>query len=138
MELVPNPETGDVIVPVNRSGVVKEYTLKLGMNASVQLQQRRKLPLGEIVKTFATMDTESMRDVLFVLLQRHHKDDVKTLTDAGEVLEDMGPHRFFAAFTAVMKHGAAEAPKDGAKENPQMPAPILTGDSSTSTVDAPA
>lgn len=131
MELVPNPETGDVIVPVNRDGVAKEYTLKLSMNASVQLQQRRKLPLGEIVKTFATMDTESMRDVLFVLLQRHHKDEIKTVADAGGVLEDMGSHRFFAAFAAVMKYGAAE----DVKANPPKPAAIPTIDNSTSSVD---
>jgi hypothetical protein len=73
-----------------------------------------------------------MSDVLFVLLQRHHKAEIKTVADAMEVLEDMGGNRFFAAFAAVLKHGAAEA----AAANPQAAAPISTGDSSTSTVDA--
>jgi hypothetical protein len=129
-EIVRNPETGDVTVPVVTAGGTKEYTLKLSMNAAVQLQKRRKQPLGEIVKDFAKVDAETMIDILFVLLQRHHKDEIKTHEQAGDVLTDMGPHVFVAAFTSVMQHGAPEGAADTA--NPPQPAANPTGDGSTS------
>lgn len=130
-DVISNPETGDVIVPVRINGERREFTLKLSINASVQLQQRRKRPLGDIVKDFASMDVEAMRDVLFVLLQRHHGNEIKTQDQAGAVLEELGASRFFKAFTEVMKHGAAEgvAATNG---NPQTAA-TMAGDGSTST-----
>jgi hypothetical protein len=131
--IVPNPETGDVAVSVFRSGETREYTLKLGMSAAVKLQQRRKRALGEIVQGFGNMDIEDMRDVLFVLVQRHHKDEIKTFEQAEELLEDMTAPLFFAAFKALMEYGAAE----GAEANPPAPAPIPTGDSSTSSAGGP-
>jgi hypothetical protein len=134
--IVSNPETGDVIVKINRDGQTREYTLKLSINASVQLQQRRKRPLGDIIKDFASMDVEAMRDVLFCLLQRHHKEEIKTQEAAGQILEDIGATRFFNAFTEVMRQGSVEnAATNG---NPLKAAPMLSdGDSSTSTAAGP-
>ena len=130
--IVGNPETGDVTVHVRD----REYTLKLSINASVQLEQRRKRPLGDIVKDFASMNTESMRDVLFVCLQRHHKDEIKRLEDAGVVLDDLGPQRFFAAFTEMMKQGTAEGATSANGSNPQTATTADTGESSTSPLVA--
>lgn len=124
--IVPNSETGEVTVAVARGAETREYVLKLGMNALVQLQQRRKMPMAEIVSSFSKMDVESIRDMLFVMTRRHHKEDIKTVDQAGELLEDMGLHTFFAVFTEVMKNGASES----TAANPPTAA-IPTGDSST-------
>jgi hypothetical protein len=129
-EIVRNSETGDVTVPVVTASGTREYTLKLSMNASVQLQKRRKQPLGEIVKDFTQMNAESMIEILFVLLQRHHALEIKTHEQAGDVLTDMGPRTFFAAFQSVMEHGAPEGAADTA--NPPKAAANPTGDGSTS------
>jgi hypothetical protein len=132
MDIVSNPETGDVTVRVVTPDGTKDYRLKLSINASIQLQQRRKKAYGLIVNDFATHDTESMRDVLFVLLQVHHKDEFKTLDQAGDLLSQMGPNQFFLAFKELSKVGAPEAED---KPNPQRPAPseTSTGDGSSSS-----
>lgn len=135
--LTKNPETGDVTVTIATKAGTKDYVLKMSANAAVQLQQRRKMPLGDIVKGFSSMDIESMRDVLFVLLQRHHAAEIKTHEAAGLVLDDLKPTRFFQAFSAVMRESAAEEVGAGANplEAPTIEASSSTGAASISTLD---
>ena len=130
--ITPNPETGEVTVAVRRNGETKEYTLKLTMKAAIQLQQRRKKTLGEIVQACAAVDADYLCDVLFVLLQPHHKDEFKTVDQAGELLDDMRLLVFVAAFNKLMDAGGVE----NNPANPPTAAAIPTGDGSTSTAAA--
>ena len=137
MANVANPERGEVELQVkSRDGnVEKTYVLKLSINAARALQKKYKgKPMGEIVAGLDKMDFESIADIAFMLLQKHHSEEVTTPDKAGDVLDDCGGVVPFAmAFRELISMKDAE----GNANPPKAQEPSTTGDS-TSTPVAPA
>ena len=128
-----NPERGEVGLTVTRTvdghQQTKEYTLKLSTNAAVTLQRKAKKPMTEIVAHLEKMDFEAIRDLVFMLLQKHHADEFKTQESAGDFLDDLGSiGRFFDAFRQLMEVNQA-ATTEGSANPPIAATP--TGESST-------
>jgi hypothetical protein len=132
-----NPERGEVDFPVKRGdgGVEKNYVLKLSINAAVALQKKLKKPMAEIVGGLDKMDFEIIREIAFMLLQKHHAEEVKTPEAAGDVVDDGGGVQKFAlAFQSLI---AANQDGEG-NANPQAAQGQSITGKSTSTLDAPA
>ncbi len=135
-----NPERGEVALVITRScnglDAQKEYTLKLSMNAVVNLQARRKKPMSEIVAEVELLDFASIRDIAFVLLQKYHAAEFDTLEKVGDLMDDAGGiAKFFEAFQLLMELNAGTTRGDGAA-HPQT-AQALTGvDSMLTPVEA--
>ena len=119
-----NIERGEVEIVVND----KPYTLKLTMNSSIATQTRTKKTIGELLSAAVALDFEAIRDVVFVLLQKHHAAEFKTLSSVGEFIDDAGGVKaFFATLEQLAK--ANEDPS-----NPQTAqATTPTGDDLSST-----
>ena len=80
----------------------KTYTLKLSMNAACALETRSKKRIGEILASCESLDFTAIRDILFVLLQKHHARQFPTLTEVGNLIDDAGGvMTFFAALRAM-------------------------------------
>lgn len=127
--MVANPERGEVGLTVTRGDETREYILKLTTNAAVMMQKRLKKPLAQIVADLERLDMESVRDLAFMFLQKYHKDEFKTVEQAGDLVDDaggLGP--FFQAFKQLI---AANDPGESAAGNPQTAQPKTTGDSTS-------
>ncbi len=132
-----NPERGEVDFPVKSAdgAVEKNYVLKLSINAAVTLQKKLKKPMAEIVQGLDKMDFETIREIAFMLLQKHHAEDVKTPDAAGDVVDDGGGVQKFAlAFQSLI---TANQGGEGNANPPGAQAPSTTA-GSTSTHVAPA
>jgi len=132
-----NPEQGEVDLHVkDKDGnITKTYVLKVSMKAGRALQQKHKKPFGQIVASLDQLDLDSMQELAFAVLQKHHSDQVKTPDDAGEVIDEAGGIIPFAtAFKALM--GLKDEDGKGT-ENPPTAQSSTTG-ASTSTPVAPA
>jgi hypothetical protein len=129
-----NPERGEVGLTATRTvdgqPQTKEYTLKMSTNAAVALQRKCKKPMSEIVAHVEKMDFEAIRDIAFMLLQKHHADEIKTQEQAGDVLDDLGSiGKFFDAFRQLME--VNQPPQGEGSANPLV-TQTPTGDSSIS------
>jgi len=125
-----NAERGEVALTVtNTAGETREYTLKLSMNAAAEMETKRKMPIGQIVAQVEDLSMQAIRDIAFVLLQKYHKDEIKTVEQAGNLIDDAGgPEQFFAAFRALF-----EINKPPAVEGTENPPITQAGADSTST-----
>lgn len=102
-----NSERGEIEIIVND----KPYTLKVTMNASIAIQARTKKTMGEIINAATALDFEAIRDVVFMLLQKHHAEEFKTLTSVGNFIDDAGGVSVF--FTTLERLARAnEVPEE--------------------------
>lgn len=133
--MVANPERGEVDLEAHTPSGTKHYTLKLSINAAVALQAKRKKTMGEIVAELSTMDFNTIRALAFVVLQKHHKDEITTEELAGDVVDDAGGVvPFMAAMKALLEMGQ-EAADAG---NPPTAQGETTGGASTSALGVSA
>jgi hypothetical protein len=123
-----NIERGEIEVVVND----KPYTLKMTMNASVAVQMRTKKTLGQLMAAAEGLDVEAIRDIVFVLLQKHHGAEFKTVSSVGDFIDDAGGLKTF--FTTLQQLAKANEPED--PQNAQAPNP--TGESLSETPVATA
>lgn len=131
--MVANPERGEVPLVVKRGDEEREYVLKLTMTAAAALQKRLGKTLGEALEDLAKMDVVTIMNLAFMLLQKHHKDEIKTVDQAGELIDDSGRmSAFIVAFNKVMEINTTEG-----TGNP-LTAQTAGGAPSTSAPDAPA
>lgn len=131
--MVANPERGEVEITVIRDGETKPYVLKMTMNASVAMQKRLGKPVAEIIDDLQKLDVLAIRDLAFMLLQKHHKDEIKTVEQAGDLLDDAGGIAvFLQKFEEVSRLNAGEQ-----TANPPTAQPT-TGAPSTLALDVPA
>ena len=132
---VANPEQGEVDFPVKTANgeVLRNYILKLSIKAGRALQKKLKKPMGEIIVSLDKMDLDTVQEIAFMLLQKHHSDEVKTPDDAGEVLDDCGGVTKFAlAFKELMTGQKAEAGEGSG--NPPTAQTSITGNSTSTPV----
>jgi hypothetical protein len=129
-----NIERGEVDMTITRivdgQPVEKVYTLKLSMNAAVALEARTKRKLGELMADAAALDFTAIRDLVYVLLQKHHAKEINSLTAAGEFIDDAGG--VDAVSTSLNSLVEANASESGGAANPPA-APGGTGGGSTAT-----
>jgi len=119
-----NIERGEIEIVVND----KPYTLKVTMNASIAVQTRTKKTIGDLINAATAMDFEAIRDVVFMLLQKHHAAEFKTLSSVGDFIDDAGGVAvFFASLERLAK--ANEVPG----ENPPSAQETSTGGSLSET-----
>jgi hypothetical protein len=135
-----NAERGEVDLEIkNGDGEVeRSYVLKLSMNAAVALQRKHKKSMAQIFSEVERLDFEAMREIAFMLLQKHHSGDVKTPEQAGDIIDDAGgPDRFFGVYKALIE---ANVPRDAEGKPASNPptAQTMTSGGSISTLDAPA
>lgn len=117
-----NIERGEVELVVND----RVYTLKLTTNAAIAMQTRTKKTFGQLAASAVELDIEAIRDIIFMLLQKHHAQEFKTLTSVGEFIDDAGGVKVF--FETLEKLQAAnQAAEDAA--NPQTAQGQSTGES---------
>src|SRR5688572_23667293 len=119
-----NIERGEVGVVVND----KPYTLKLSMNAAVKLEAKLKKKIGDVLSDAEALDFTAIRDIVWVLLQKYHADEFKTLDSVGDFMDEAGGAKVFFETLAAL----AEANKPDSA-NPQKAPAIGTGDVSTET-----
>jgi hypothetical protein len=126
---IANPERGEVGLVVVRGDEEKEYVLKLSINAAVAMQKKLGKPLTEVVNDLQKLDVAVIREMAFMFLQKHHKDEIKTVDLAGDVIDDAGGiGKFLGAFQQLV---AANNPDDGTGKaaNPPTAQATTTGDS---------
>lgn len=124
-----NPEKGEVALTVHRDDGTRDYVLKLSINAAVALEKKRKKTFAEIVAEVERLDMEVIRDIAFVLLQKYHKDEIKTVEAAGDLMDDAGGmESFFEAFRELVK--VNEPPKGDGKTDPPVAATTTGADPS--------
>lgn len=120
-----NIERGEIEIIVKD----KPYTLKVTMNASIAVQARTKKTMGELINAATALDFEAIRDVVFMLLQKHHAAEFKTLSSVGDFIDDAGGvAAFFNALEQLAK--ANEDP------NPRIAQVPSTGESLPETLVA--
>lgn len=112
-----NIERGEIDITVND----KTYTLKLSMNAAATAQSRTKRTMGELLEAAQALDFVAIRDLMWVLLQKYHAADFKTVEQVGNLIDDGGGlAKFFESIAELSKaNGGATAPAaEGAAGNP--------------------
>jgi hypothetical protein len=124
---IANRERGEVDLTVEREGSTVTFVLKLSMNAAVALEKRRGKSVGEVLQELARMDFVSIRDVMHLLLQKHHAKEFSQIEAVGNLCDEIGLVKAVEAINAVMEANAPEG-----KGNPPTAA-ASTGDSSSST-----
>lgn len=134
--MVANPERGEVELAVN--GDV--YVLKLSMNAAVILQKKTGKTIGQLLRECGELDFDSIRNVTWMLLQKHHADKFKLPDSVGDLIDEAGGVQQIAdALIKVQRVNAAEGPtvvgRDGRPPTAQTGP---TGDGSTSKPDGSA
>lgn len=122
-----NPERGEVSLTVNG----EDYTLKLSMNVAATLQGRHKKTIGVLLGECGDLDFVALRAVIWMLLQKYHKDKFPTEEKVGDFIDEAGGLPvFLSAINQVVAINQPEATADGkGSANPPMPG---TGDSSMS------
>lgn len=128
--MVANPERGEVEFPVN--GDV--YILKLSMNAAVVLQDKTGRTIGQLLAACGDLDFNAIRSVTWMLLQKHHAAQFRTVEVVGDLIDEAGGVQSVAdALIKVQRINAKEGPvlrgTNGRPPNAQI-GPI--GDGSTS------
>lgn len=130
--MVANPERGEVGLKVIRGDEEKVYILKLSINAAVAMQKELGKPLAEVVGDLEKLDVNTIRRMAFMFLQKFHKDEIKTVDQAGDLIDDAGGiGRFLGAFQQLVQ---ANNPTTGesAGNPPKAQAATTTGDSTSS------
>lgn len=108
-DLKANAERGEVPLVVVRDGQTLELVLFLSMTASMLLQKRRQKTLGALIEDTDKFDVEAIRDVLFMLLQKHHAADFKTTEAVNNLIDEVGgPMRAYRKIVEVLKLNAPE------------------------------
>jgi hypothetical protein len=120
-----NIERGEVELVVGD----ESYTLKLSMNAAVQLEARQKRKIGEILNDAESLDFTAIRDIVWVLLQKFHAAKFKTPEAVGNFMDEAGGAKVF--FETLAKLAAANKPEGTA--NPPVAPTTGTGGNSTET-----
>lgn len=121
-----NPERGEAPLIVVRDGVEHEYVLKLHGNSVAALEGRRQSTFADIMGKAEAMHITSIIDVLYAFLQKHHSNDIKSLSAAADLMDEYGgPIKVLKAIGAVLTLNAPE----GATNPPTAPA-RTGGDSS--------
>jgi hypothetical protein len=100
-----NIERGEVGVVVNDI----PYSLKLSMNAAAKLETRLGKKMGEVLIAAEALDFTAMRDILWVLLQKYHAEQFKTLESVGDFMDDAGGAKVF--FETLEQLGKANKPE---------------------------
>lgn len=80
----------------------KSYTLKLSMNAARATELRTKRTIGDLLRRAQELEFEAICQIFWSLCQKYHGDEIKTLDNAGELLDDCGGAvPFFDALNAL-------------------------------------
>lgn len=126
-----NEERGEVDLVVGD----KTYTLRMSVNAIVETQKRTNKTFGELVRSLQALDVSAMRELVWMLLKKHHAKDFPTPEKVGDLIDDAGSNEIALAIEKVFQLNAWKA--EGAAGNGQRPQPAqdpetLTGTPSTS------
>lgn len=88
----------------------KAYTLKLSMNAARQTEARTKRTIGDLLRRAQELEFEAINQIFWSLCQKYHGEEIKTLDQAGELLDDCGGGvGFFEALNALNEINQAPA-----------------------------
>lgn len=139
---VANPERGEIDLVVQRvvDGARKDvhYTLKLTINAAIVFEKTHKKSMGQLLAEASALSFASIRDFIWLLLQKHHKEEFKNLDAVGDLIDDAGGvASFIAKIEDVVKLNQPQPEGEGqTAANPPDAQTSGTGVSSTETPGA--
>jgi hypothetical protein len=111
-----NPERGEVEIVVND----RPYTLKLSTNAAVSFEEKEKKTIGQLLMEAQALSFKSIRYFLWLLLQTHHAEEFKKLSDVGTLIDDGGGIAKFLerimAMAEINQKAQQEALKNGGEK----------------------
>jgi len=131
-----NPARGEVAFVVGD----ETYVLRPTMNALCAMQKRTGQTYGQLIGALTTLDLLALRDLLFTFLQPLHGKTIKTVEQAGDLMDAAGGHRpALDAITEVLRLNARKptAGEPSADADPPT-AQAGTGDNSGLTLVASA
>lgn len=112
-----NVERGEIEVEVDG----KAYTLRLGMNAAAAFEKKHNRKIGELVANAASLSFTDIRDLVWLLLQKHHSADFRTAEQAGDLIDNAGGVGvFFEALDQIVKANQPSPGSEEAKTNPPV------------------
>lgn len=113
-----NPIRGEI--PVVADGV--SYTLRLGMNAIVEIESSLDIGIAQVTELFAGegLKVGNMRLVLWAALREHHPD--LTIEDAGEIMGHIGLAETIAKLGAALEAAFPNAKEDKKPSRPRKKA----------------
>lgn len=81
-----NPERGEIEI------IVKEqpYTLRLSMNAAAAFEKKQGKTIGGLMNDASGLSFTAIRDLFWLLLQKHHQPEFRSLDQVGEWIDDAG------------------------------------------------
>jgi hypothetical protein len=124
-----NPERGEIDLTVGG----RTYTLKLSMNAAVALEKKLNKSIGDIMRDAGNLKFQSIRTVIWLLLQKYHATDFKTEESVGDLIDEAGGvGTFFTVLKELADANRADATGGADGENPPE-AQSGTGEPSTSS-----
>lgn len=105
-----NKDRGEVDLVVGE----KTYTLRPGINAMAVAQQHAGKPFGEIMKSLTAIDVIALRELVWMLLKKHHGKEFPTAEKVGDLIDDAGvmpvidavAETFNLNFSALSKGGS--------------------------------
>ncbi len=134
---VANPVRGEVNVNVTsrETGKTKTYTLKLSMNAAAALESGGK-SFSQLLSDAEKLSFIAIRDIVWLLLQKYHKDEFNSVEAAGDFIDDAGGiDVFFTSLAELVGLNKAPAASSRTTESdgPLEATAPGTGPSSTSS-----
>lgn len=107
-----NRERGEVALTVGDN----EYTLKLSMNAAVTLEGKLKKKMSALLNEASELDFTIIREIVFMLLQKYHAAEFKTVTAVGDFIDEAGGIKMF--FDTLSEIAKVNTPTEEGSERP--------------------
>jgi hypothetical protein len=124
-----NPERGEVAIIVND----KPYTLRLTTNAIAETEARTKKKFSELLADIDLISFTAIRDLCWLLLRKHHKEQFKTLDAVGDWIDDAGGFVVLAqTISEAVALNRPESTGEGAA-SPANPPPAQPGTGASSS-----
>ena len=133
-----NPERGEARLDVDGTG----YVLKLTIGSAIELQNRKKKPLGSLFDSVTQLDMDAIAGLLWACLQTHHPRQFKDEAAVVALMDRAGGFQalniFVDALTNVVNVNKPSGNGASGETDPQPAQPGGTVESSTSTPEASA
>lgn len=128
-----NPERGEMAWTVGE----RTFVLRMRLNGLCALQKRTQKSYGQLLAEVGETNVETMRELIFTYLQPYHAKEIKTLEQAGDLIDDYGGH--IKAIAMLMDFWTLNRPKKDVKPEAAVNPPMAgTGLDLSETASASA
>lgn len=123
-----NPERAEVPLTVTRDGVEHEYILFLSIGAARVHERALKKTIGMLIDGFGASDASAICELVFVLLQKFHKVEIRTVEQAADLIDEAGFKQTCEALSELIERNTPNP-----RKAPAIATAPTTGDASIST-----